>query len=157
MISCAPLDPTKNFTKHIAVAFWGSNRVKVFDPNSPDVCETPSLPALPRSLLFHNFGEDTSSKGKNHHPHLLVGLGDGTLVSFSFRAKELGDQRIISLGDLPVSLSVSPKDERKPLIACGSRASILFWERETLRHSPVPLKVDIPFTRSRWIIANDTP
>lgn len=143
-ISCTPLNPAKNFTSHFAVSFWGSNRVKVYSTdlsNSSVVCQTPSLRALPRFLFFHNFGHDTNSKGENYHPHLLVGLGDGTLVSYPFRAKTLGDPRVISLGDVPISLSVCPGDDRKSLIACGSRTSVLFWERETLRHSPVTLKV----------------
>lgn len=142
-ISCKPLNPAKNFTSHIAVSFWGSNRVIIYSANDnfTVVCQTPSLLALPRSLLFHNFGHGTSSKGEDYHPHLLVGLGDGTLVSYSFRSKALGDARVISLGDIPLSLSICPGRDRTSLIACGSRTSVLFWERETLRHSPVTLKV----------------
>lgn len=118
-------------------------KIYLIDPNGnfPVVCQTPSLLALPRSLLFHNFGHDNSSKGEDYHPHLLVGLGDGTLVSYSFRAKALGDERLISLGDIPLSFSVCPGGDRTSLIACGSRTSVLFWGRETLRHTPVTLKV----------------
>jgi DNA damage-binding protein 1 len=142
-VSCTPLNPSRNFTHYIATSFWGSNCVKLFSPESnlTRICETPSLPALPRSLLLHNFGQSTSTKDSDYHPHLLVGLTDGTVVSYAFENKELVDQSIFSLGDLPVFLSVCQVDSRKTVFACGSRTSILFWERETLLHSPVILKV----------------
>lgn len=108
------------------------------------MCESPSLTALPRSLIFYNFGRDTKPNAPDYHPHLLVGLGDGNVVSYSLRNNELVDQKIISLGDLPVFLSTCLVDNRKVLFACGSRASILFWDRETLRHSPVILKANLP-------------
>jgi DNA damage-binding protein 1 len=142
-VSCTPPNSSKNFTNYIAVSFWGSNCVKLFSPESnlTVICETPSLPALPRSLLLHNFGQSTRTKDPDYHPYLLVGLTDGTVVSFAFQNKELVDQNIFSLGELPVFLSPCQVDSRKTVITCGSRASILFWERETLHHSPVILKV----------------
>jgi DNA damage-binding protein 1 len=148
-VSCTPLNPSKNFTNYIAASFWGSNRVKLFSPESAltVICETRSLPALPRSLLLHNFGQSTSTKDPDYHPYLLVGLTDGTVVSYAFMNKELVDQNFFSLGDLPVSLNPCQVDSRKTVFACGSRASILFWERETLRHSPVILKV---WTEVKW-------
>jgi DNA damage-binding protein 1 len=142
-VSCTPLNPSKNFTNYIAASFWGSNRVKLYSPESNFlfICETPSLLALPRSLLLHNFGQSTGHKEPDYHPHLLVGLTDGTAVSYAFRNKELVDQNVFSLGDLPVLLSACQVDSRKTVFACGSRSSILFWEKEMLRHSPVILKV----------------
>jgi DNA damage-binding protein 1 len=146
-VSCTPPDPSKNFTHYIAASFWGSNCVKLFSPvaNLDSICEKRSLPALPRSLLLHNFGQSTNTKDHDYHPHLLVGLTDGTVVSYALKSEnegfELVDQNIFSLGDLPVFLSACQVDSRKTVFACGSRASILFWERETLRHSPVFLKV----------------
>lgn len=142
-ISCTPLNPSKNFTNHIAVSFWGSNQVKLFSPKDGGlsvIYQSPALRALPRSLLFYNFGKDTSSKALDYHPHLVVGLADGTVVSYSWRNNELFDPKTISLGDTPVFLNTCQVDGRKALFACGSRASILFWDKETLRHSPVILK-----------------
>jgi DNA damage-binding protein 1 len=141
-ISCTPMNPSKNFTNYIAVSFWGSNQVKLFSPQDglSVICQAPALQALPRSLLFYNFGNNTSSKAPDYHPHLLIGLADGTVVSYSWRNNELSDSKTISLGDIPVFLNVCQVDGRKALFACGSRASILFWDKETLRHSPVILK-----------------
>jgi len=148
-----PLNPSKNFTHYIAASFWGSNRVKLFSPQAKldHICETRSLPALPRCLVLHNFGQSTNPKDHDYHPHLLVGLTDGTVVSYAMKSENEGlklvNQNIFSLGDLPVFLSACQVDSRKTVFACGSRASILFWERETLRHSPVILKVYRILTR----------
>jgi DNA damage-binding protein 1 len=142
-LSCTPLNPSKNFTNYIVASFWGSNCVKLFSPESNliVICESPAHSALPRSLLLQNFGQGTSAKDPDYYPHLLVGLTDGTVVSYIFKNKELVDRIIFSLGDLPVFLSPCQVDSRKAVFAYGSRASVLFWERETLRHSPVILKV----------------
>lgn len=145
-VSCTPLNPSKSY---IAASFWGSNCVKLFSPeaNLDRICEPHSLPALPRSLLLHNFGQSTNTRDHDYHPHLLVGLTDGTIVSYALKSENEGsklqlvDQNIFSLGDLPVFLSACQVDSRRTVFACGSRASILFWEKETLRHSPVILKV----------------
>jgi DNA damage-binding protein 1 len=154
-VSCTPLNPSKNFTNYIAASFWASNCVKLFSPESnlSIICETSTLPALPRSLLLHNFGQSTSSKDPDYHPHLLVGLTDGSVAAFSFMNKELVDQKIISLGDLPVLLNACQVDGRKTVFACGSRASILFWEKETLRHSLVILKVRWTLNMIEWSLS----
>lgn len=107
----------------------------------PVICQSDSLNALPRSLLLYNFGSSTQKKDPDYHPHLLVGLADGKVVSFTFRDRELDDQQTFSLGDLPVSLNPCQVENRKAIFAYGSRSSILFWERETIQHSPVILKV----------------
>lgn len=142
-VSCTPINPSRNFTNYIVASFWGSNCVKLFSPESnlTVICESPNLLALPRSLLLHNFGQSSNTKDPDYHPHLLAGLTDGTVVSYAFKNKELVDQSIFSLGDLPVLLNACQVDSRKTVFACGSRASILFWEKDTLRHSPVILKV----------------
>lgn len=147
-ISCTPLNPSKNFTNYIAVSFWGSNQVKLFSPKGGSlsvICQTSALRALPRSLLLYNFGKDANSKAPDYHPHLLIGLADGTAISYSWRNNELSDPKTIPLGDVPVFLNAYQVDGRKALFACGSRASILFWDRDTLRHSPVILKACILF------------
>lgn len=143
-ISCAPLNTSKNFTHYIAVSFWETNYVKIVLPEKglrDDGDEFPSLPALPRSLLWYNFGESANPKDSDYHPHLLVGLADGAVVSYPFKDRKLGDPKTFSLGDLPVFLNACQVENKKTVFACGSRASILFWEREMLRHSPVILKV----------------
>ncbi|KAI0720554.1 CPSF A subunit region-domain-containing protein [Cerioporus squamosus] len=142
-ISCRPLDSTKNFTTLIAVSFW-SNRVAILSvgPNADvlsTVCET-TLPALPRSVLLHNFGKGAGPGSPDFHLHLLAGLADGTLVTYAVRDKELHDRKQSSLGNAPASLSVCDVDGRTVVFASGARANVLFWDKQRVRPSPTSLK-----------------
>lgn len=146
-VSCAPFDTTKNYASTIAVSFWGTNRVALLSLATAEsylspLCEV-SLPSLPRSLLLHNFGTGRNRKDLDFRPHLLVGLGDGSVVSYVFREKEreLVDHKLFSLGTAPVSFSTCVVDGRRTVFASGSRASVLYWDRQRLQQSPVMIKV----------------
>lgn len=136
-LSCTPLDPTKMFSLYVAVGFWSTYTVDLYSVTSTDghfepVCNSVSLPALPRSLLLHDFG---------NAPQLLVGLRDGTLVAFAFMKDEFQDKRIFSLGTEPVGLTQFEMGEKKVVFASGSRAALFFLERGTLQHSSILIKV----------------
>ncbi|EJF63344.1 hypothetical protein DICSQDRAFT_153890 [Dichomitus squalens LYAD-421 SS1] len=142
-ISCQPYDSSKNYASAIAVSFWGSNKVAVLalDPSSPlaTVCDT-ALPTLPRVVLLHNFGTGGRPKDPDFHPHLLVGLADGTLVTYALRDGKLHDRKQSGLGNAPASLSVCDVDGRTVVFASGARSSVLFWDRQRVRPSPVSVK-----------------
>ncbi|KAI0647974.1 CPSF A subunit region-domain-containing protein [Trametes meyenii] len=143
-ISCTPFDPAKPYATTIAVSFWGSNKVTVLSLESAEtflspVCEA-ILPALPRSVLLHNFGTGVSPKDADFHPHLLVGLADGSVATFSFRDRALHDRKLASLGNAPANLSLCTVDGRKVTIASGVRANVLYWDRQRVRPSPVGIK-----------------
>lgn len=146
-VTCLPLDSTKSYAVNIAVGFWMSKTVKIMSLSEPrtmkDVCETSELPAAPRSLLLYNFTSEPGGKLPQSHPHLLVGLVDGSLATFPFQNGTLGDQKLIPIGNLPVTMHTCRIKDRSTVFACGSRTSILFWERERLQHSPLMLKVRI--------------
>ncbi|OSD07132.1 hypothetical protein PYCCODRAFT_1449240 [Trametes coccinea BRFM310] len=143
-ISCTPFDPTQNYATSIAVSFWGSNKVSILSLESPEsylsqVCEV-TLPTLPRSILLHNFGSGARPKDPDFHPHLLVGLADGSVVTYAFRDGELHDKKVSSLGNAPASLSVCSVDGRTVVFASGARANVLYWDRQRIRPSPVGIK-----------------
>ncbi|KAI0826862.1 CPSF A subunit region-domain-containing protein [Trametes gibbosa] len=143
-ISCTPFDPTKNFATSIAVSFWGSNRIAILSLDSPEsylntVCEV-TLPALPRSILLHNFGTGAREKDLDFRPHLLAGLADGSVVTFALRGGELHDRKVSALGNAPASLSLCSVDGRTVVIASGARANVLYWDRQRIRPSPVGVK-----------------
>ena len=106
-ISCRPYDPSKNYASAIAVSFWGSNKVAILaldsSPPLATVCDT-TLPTLPRAVLLHNFGTGGKPKDPDFHPHLLVGLADGTLVTYALRDGKLLDRKQSALGNAPTSL-----------------------------------------------------
>ncbi|KDQ62210.1 hypothetical protein JAAARDRAFT_121297 [Jaapia argillacea MUCL 33604] len=139
-VSCVPSDPTKNFTTTIVVSFWGSNHVDVLavqreDPYLTLLCATEGLRSLPRSLLLRDFEPGS----KDRRTHLLVGLADGSLVTFALREGKLLDKRVFSLGDGPVSLAPCDVNGIKTIFACASRACILSWEKERIHQSPMLL------------------
>lgn len=142
-VSCVPLDPSKAFTNQFALSFWKSNHIQIVklsarDTNLPDLCRSPDMPTGPRSLLLHTFVSDGGEKQK--HPHLLVGLMDGSVVSFVYRDNALVDMKTISIGTLPVSLHPVAIEGRNAVVACGNRASVLCWEKERLVASPLMIK-----------------
>ncbi|KAF8133979.1 CPSF A subunit region-domain-containing protein [Boletus edulis] len=144
-VTCLPLDSTKSYAVNIAVGFWMSNVVKILslerDGTMKDVCVTSVLPAAPRSLLLYSFtGEPGGGPEPTSHPHLLIGLVDGSVATFPFQKGTLGDQKLMSIGNLPVTMHTCRIRGRSTVFACGNRTSILYWERDRLQHSPLMLK-----------------
>ncbi|KAG2145900.1 CPSF A subunit region-domain-containing protein [Suillus clintonianus] len=143
-VSCLPQDPTKDFAFNIVVGFWTSKHVEILslkpaDGTMPTISTTPVLSSAPRSLLLHNFTSD-DFKLSNTHPHLLIGLTDGSVASFVYRNDQLLDQKLVSIGSLPVTMRLCRIGTRQTVLACGSRTAILFWEKERLMYSPLILK-----------------
>ncbi|KAI6158847.1 CPSF A subunit region-domain-containing protein [Pisolithus thermaeus] len=152
-VSCVPLSG-KGFAKHttsIAVSFWKSDCVKIMrlvslreaaslppDGLIADVCGSERLPAAPRSLLLHAF--NANEDDKQTYPYLLVGLVDGTVVSFVYKDNALLDMKLISAGVFPVSLHPVVVNGKGAVMACGSRGSVLGWEKGRLLHSPLMIK-----------------
>jgi DNA damage-binding protein 1 len=147
MVSCTPLDPSKFFSTLIAVSFWGSNCVEIFslertEPHMKSLCKTQALPSLPRALLLQQFSRPGNEPScSSDAAHLLVGLGDGNVVSFVFKDNRLGDSKFTSLGNGPVCMTTCEVDGKPAVFASGSRAAVFFWERNRLQNSPVMLKV----------------
>lgn len=161
-VSCTPLEDHKNYAAYFAVAFWRSDYVMIVSSASQalgEICKSPRLPAAPRSLLLHAFSE--GNEKSQTHPHLLVGLVDGSVVTFVFRdegngqGKALMDMKCISIGTLPVSLHPAMIEGKDAVVACGSRSSVLCWDKEWLVHSPLMLKVSVLVTE--YSSNQDTP
>ncbi|GJE83978.1 DNA damage-binding protein 1 [Phanerochaete sordida] len=144
-LSCAPLDASKNFSPFVAVAFWQTNTVALLstkDPARPlsTHAESGALPALAHSLLLHNFGLGRNTSDVDFQPYVVAGLVDGTVACIGFRNNELREQKLFSLGVVPVSLSVVKIDAKRAVFATGSRAAVFYWDKQRLRQSPVMLK-----------------
>ncbi|KAA1475747.1 hypothetical protein DENSPDRAFT_842582 [Dentipellis sp. KUC8613] len=144
VISCSPVD-NKPYSPYAVVGFWDTNSVEVLSLTSADsylmpVCVGVTLPALPRSVLLHNLGADRKLKPLEYQPYLLVGLADGTVLSYSFLNQELKDCRVTSLGAAPVTLTACGSEDKPMVFASGSRAAVLFWNNGRFQNSPVLLK-----------------
>ncbi|KAH9080524.1 mono-functional DNA-alkylating methyl methanesulfonate N-term-domain-containing protein [Lactarius deliciosus] len=136
VLSCTPLDPTKSFSVYIAVAYWSIHAVDILSVASADgylnpVCDSVSLPALPRSLLLHDFG---------YAPQILIGLRNGILVAYTFGKNVLEDERIFSLGTEPVGLAQFEMGEKRVVFASGSRAALLYADKGITQYSSVLIK-----------------
>ena len=140
------MDAASPLSVYVAVGFWTSNRVEILTISNAESylqpgCEGVNLTSLPRSIIFHNFGS-TGKSSSDYLPHLLVGLGDGSLVSYTFRNSKLKDRRVFSFGSSPASLVRCDVDGERTILAFGSRAGVLFWNKGRLQHSPVLVKVN---------------
>jgi DNA damage-binding protein 1 len=121
------------FSAYIAVAYWSIHAVELLSVASLyPVCDSVSLPALPRSLLLHDFG---------YARQILIGLRNGTLVTYTFVENALKDKRIFSLGTEPVGLTQFEMGEKRVVFASGSRAALFHAERGTMQQSSVLIKV----------------
>ena len=147
-ISCTPLNPARPFSKFIIAAYWNSNIVEISSISETGLkseSKTPPLPAVVRSVLLFNFGNDASPKGANHHAFLLAGLGDGSVASMLWKDDKLKDLKVVSLGHAPVSLTAFQVDDKQTVLAAGNRAMVFFYDskKNRLVNSPIMLKVGI--------------
>ncbi|KAL0960839.1 hypothetical protein HGRIS_005855 [Hohenbuehelia grisea] len=175
-VSCAPFGNSKYFTNRVAVAFWGSNRIQVYSVKGDGfgpMDRTDSLPAVVRSLLWHNFVAAPSPEGEasdSHPPCLFAGLGDGSVVSFTWKApqsggvtRQLRDRKILALGHAPVRVCKCDVEGQPAIFASGSQATVFSLERRRLKNSPIMLKdtlsacrLNAPSFESALMLANPT-
>jgi DNA damage-binding protein 1 len=127
------------FSHYIAVGFWSIHAVDLLSVASADehqylepVCNSVSLPALPRSLLLHDF---------DSAPQILIGLRDGTLIAYAFVKSGFEDKRVFSLGTEPVGLTQFEMGSKNVVFANGGRAALFYMERGILQHSSILIKV----------------
>ncbi|KAJ7729698.1 CPSF A subunit region-domain-containing protein [Mycena maculata] len=140
-LSCIPLDTRRSASDFIVVASWQTNHIEILEQVRDGFVskyKTEPLPTLVRSLILYDFG---TVEGDSH-PYLLAGFGDGSFAYFPWNEEErkLGERKLTSLGNLPVSFTPCIVDNKKTLFAAGSRALVLSWDREGLKNSPVMLK-----------------
>ncbi|KAF5362887.1 hypothetical protein D9758_007154 [Tetrapyrgos nigripes] len=143
-VSCTPLNPSKNYAQHVAVAFWHTNQIKIYkltEVGFAVVAQSPCLPALVRSVMFYNFGTEVDKPlERDYHAYMVAGLADGSLVTLAWVDGEMKDMKVVSLGKYPVSLAPHEIGGRRTIIATGSRSVMVSWEKSRLQYSPVNLK-----------------
>ncbi|KAI0695725.1 CPSF A subunit region-domain-containing protein [Cytidiella melzeri] len=142
-INCTPFDPTKMFSSYIALSFWDSNDVQIIslkDGNLDIHCISPPLPALPCSIVLHNFGTGANTKHADFRPSVVVGLADGSVATMSLQDNQLRDLKLFMLGAMPVSLSTTEVDGKRTVFASGSRAAVFYWEKQRIKQSSVMAK-----------------
>lgn len=134
----------------IILGFWETREIKAYSLPTLELRKefSVSFPCLPNSVVLHDFGDDIARPLM----HLVVGLADGSLHSFSVTEEGLGERKVVSLGDLPISLVRCRVDGLSTVLAAGTRASLFFWKKDTLHHSPVLVKVSADVATSRSLL-----
>ena len=147
-LTIQPITKDARFSPFVFLAFWSSHEVKAYKlPNFDLVAGTPiTMPYLPRSLLLHDFGDETVGQKQ----YLMVGLVNGTVVAMPFDGKGgVGEKKSFGLGGSPVALSRCYINNKAVVFANGARSTVLYPSRDGISHSPVLVKVFCLMTRSK--------
>ncbi|KAH8824837.1 mono-functional DNA-alkylating methyl methanesulfonate N-term-domain-containing protein [Flagelloscypha sp. PMI_526] len=123
--------------QYYAVATWQSNTIDIFKGQTTAVDRIASTPPLSSpicSLLFFTFNGDPAPT------FLIAGLANGTIAYFPWVRETLGDMKIVSLGDAPVSLSPCTVEGNPVVFASGSRSMVMSWHKKRVKTAPIMLK-----------------
>lgn len=144
VVSIIRPDPSDYFAKYVAVGFWEPYELHICKLNSLDLVGDPVvLKGFPRSVISQNFGTHDDPRVQ-----LLIGQGDGTLVTLSVMKKGvLGSRKIMHFGKCPLHLSSCLVHGRPAVFAAGEWSSVIYLDRDTVQHSSVPLKVCFGITQ----------
>ncbi|KAN0061664.1 hypothetical protein ACQY0O_005655 [Thecaphora frezii] len=149
-LDISPLHALRS-AEHCAVGFWGSRTAQIFTlpelkPVGQSSFAQERLASLPRSILLHRFDTATGD-GAAGVPYLLLGLGDGTLISHRLSLPDaesysdtvgVFDQKVVSLGSR--ALRLEPIQTSQGLLAvsvAGERPTIVFADAKRLSYSAV--------------------
>ncbi|KIY70002.1 hypothetical protein CYLTODRAFT_488480 [Cylindrobasidium torrendii FP15055 ss-10] len=146
-VTINPLNYTLDDSSLIAVAWWHTNQVKIYNilNGVAFYSETPPLKALVRSLLFFNFGKPSNSaKDVNNNPHLVAGLADGTVVTYKLKKGRVieKDYKLFHVGNGPVQLRETTVGDgtRRAILAVADRAVVFSYEGNRLVSSSLAMK-----------------
>ncbi|KAI8324485.1 hypothetical protein GQ54DRAFT_296163 [Martensiomyces pterosporus] len=138
----------------VAVGLWGSNDIGLL--SLPDLSSTPlnlslrmgfgtfsplQTPGLVGSTLAGENGADTLPRSilmcsLGSTPYLLVGLGNGRLHHFAFRASEakaspsLVEHKSVTLGTRPINLTTFVNHGTANVFAASDHSAVLFTNRQ---------------------------
>ncbi|PBK75055.1 hypothetical protein ARMSODRAFT_929129 [Armillaria solidipes] len=142
-VSCIPMNESKYFSIQVAVAFWHTNQIKIYNIAPSGFTfqyETPQLPATVRSILFYNFGT-TEKNGDNYKPYLLAGLANGTVVSFVWSGNQFTEMKLVALGSGPVELSPNKiRDGTRAVLAVADKTMVISCPKGRLQYSHIILR-----------------
>ncbi|CBQ73184.1 related to UV-damaged DNA-binding protein [Sporisorium reilianum SRZ2] len=168
-VSCVDVSPlvAGKAAQLAACGFWQTRTIQIYSlPELAAVGQSSVVqqrfPAVPRSILLHRFaskqtdgGSDTQSKGSLSNrdaltPHLLIGLGDGTLVSYSLslpthdsysKTVGLSDAKTVSLGTQALKLDALETAAGARVVAVsGSRPTLVYADSKRFSYNALKYK-----------------
>lgn len=151
-LSIEPYLPSSKKTSFvIAVGYWIKNTVAFYNVPSLLPYKGASFvvhePHVPRSILLHDFGTLGDTR-----PHLIVGLGDGAVVTYYIAKDGLKGRRTINIGpEQAVSFArcaYKEAESDRVVLVAGARGAVIWYDKKTkrLRNSAVSIKV----SRNLW-------
>ncbi|KAG8965789.1 hypothetical protein FRC03_000160 [Tulasnella sp. 419] len=136
-LSIAPLTRANLLSSNVVVVgFWHSNRVTLYSLPGFQAKWSVEESHVARSILLHSFSQDPGS-------HLLLSLGDGSVVSYGISQMSITNRKAVNLGSNPVTLCpciLNDLGKEWPVVAVGERATVLSLKKGRVHNSPMPLK-----------------
>ncbi|KAF0690909.1 hypothetical protein As57867_017711, partial [Aphanomyces stellatus] len=120
-------------TTRCVVGLWSELSVSIYHVPTLQLETTVHLggEVLPRSLLCVRFADQ---------PYLLVGMGDGTLFTYTMDASGLHNKKKISLGAQPILLSPFRSKDVMHVFASSDRPTVIYAQHGKLLFSNVNVK-----------------
>lgn len=168
-VSCLDVTPVTVGTaaQLVACGFWQSRSIQIFslpelNPVGQSSVVQQRFPAVPSSILIHRFASrqtDQTTPGQSKAslsnrdavtPHLLIGLGDGTLVSYSMSlptddsySSTVGffDAKTVSLGTQALKLDAIETSAGARVVAVsGSRPTLVYADSKRFSYNTLKFK-----------------
>ncbi|TKY85901.1 hypothetical protein EX895_005442 [Sporisorium graminicola] len=168
-VSCVDISPlvADKPAQFVACGFWQTRTIQIYSlPELTAVGQSSVVqqrfPAVPRSILLHRFAskqtDDYSDKHPNaslsHRdaltPHLLIGLGDGTFVSYSLSLPTddsfsstvgLYDVKTVSLGTQALKLDALETAAGARVVAVsGGRPTLVYADSKRFSYNAIKYK-----------------
>ncbi|PWZ02392.1 hypothetical protein BCV70DRAFT_198672 [Testicularia cyperi] len=159
-VSCLDVSPltSEGPAHYVACGFWQSRSIQIFalpelQPVAQQSVASQAMASVPRSILLHRFGtariDSVAKDGSSDtgHAHLLVGLGDGTLVSYGLSLPDtdsysptvgLFDGKTVSLGTRALHLdAIETSHGARAVAVAGSRPTIVYADAKRFSYSSV--------------------
>ena len=126
------------YSTHLVVGYWSTHDVSLYSLPHLNLVATVKLSHLPRSTLLYDIGDKYSRNTK----FLFVGMSNGSVAYGSVMKGNIGNMKVVTLGDSPVSL-LACEAPGTTVLAIGSRSVILTMNEDAISHSPLLLKVTL--------------
>lgn len=138
-ISSIDIFSMSDMSRTVALGFWDSKRISVFDVSFSDewsvqlITQTEPLLSVARSVILVQL--ETS------RTNLIVGLACGSAMIFVLESDKLCHQRTIALGERPVEFCLSEIDSSPAVFCWGTQAAVIKIEKNRLQSTSVILQV----------------
>jgi DNA damage-binding protein 1 len=159
-----PLSSLKS--EYVAVGLWTENSIRIMSvPHlhnllhivlGVDVPQVRDVLLVPLSLPFasareeHNTSHDEMRAPSNiRHVNLLIGLGNGTLISYTTDFAEptpvVSNRQEVCLGSRPLSFSCFQNEGALCVFVCGDRPTVIYSRRnnDSLLYSAVNISGEV--------------